>query len=99
MVEGMTVLIGENVNVLRGIFLVGKMSKYLAVEWDSPSILRVFQKESGEKGNSPNQVGATKQHQWRGQFWSKGGYRGIILGDNTAEHCFVLRDLVLELLK
>ena len=46
MVEGMTVLIGENVNVLRGIFLVGKMSKYLAVEWDSPSILRVFQKES-----------------------------------------------------
>ena len=31
----MTFLIAEEVNLLRGIFLVGEMSKYLAVGWDS----------------------------------------------------------------
>ena len=34
----MTFLIAEEVNLLRGIFLVGEMSKFLAVGWDfSPS--------------------------------------------------------------
>ena len=32
----MTLLIEEKVNLLRGVFLVGKMSKLLAVGWDSP---------------------------------------------------------------
>ena len=31
----MTFLIAEEVNLLRVIFLVGEMSKYLAVGWDS----------------------------------------------------------------
>ena len=32
----MTLLIEKDVNLLKGIFLVGEMSKFLAVEWDSP---------------------------------------------------------------
>ena len=31
----MTLLIAEEVNLLRGIFLVGEMSKFLAIGWDS----------------------------------------------------------------
>ena len=31
----MTFLIAEEVNLLRGVFLVGEMSKVLAVGWDS----------------------------------------------------------------
>ena len=31
----MTFLIAEEVNLQRGIFLVGEMSKFLAVRWDS----------------------------------------------------------------
>ena len=31
----MTFLIAEEVNLLREIFLVGEMSRFLAVEWDS----------------------------------------------------------------
>ena len=32
----MTLLVAEDVNSLRRIFLVGKMTKFLAVGWDSP---------------------------------------------------------------
>ena len=32
----MTLLIAEDVNLLIGIFLLGEMSKFLAVEWYSP---------------------------------------------------------------
>ena len=34
--KGMTLLIAEDVNLLIGIFLLGEMSKFLAVEWYSP---------------------------------------------------------------
>ena len=34
--EGMTLLIAEDVNLLRRIFLAGKLSKSLAVGWYSP---------------------------------------------------------------
>ena len=34
--EGMTLLIAEDVNLLRRIFLAGKVSKSLAVGWYSP---------------------------------------------------------------
>ena len=34
--EGMTLLTAENVNLLRTIFLVGKVSNFFAVSWDSP---------------------------------------------------------------
>ena len=30
-----------NVNLLKGIFLMGKVSKFLALGWDSPPISRV----------------------------------------------------------
>ena len=33
--EGMTFLIAKEVNILRGSFLIGKMSKFMAVGWDS----------------------------------------------------------------
>ena len=46
--EGITLLIGEDVNWLREIFLVGEMSKILAVGWDSPPISRVSHKGSME---------------------------------------------------
>ena len=36
----------------------------------------------------------TKQHQRRGHFGKKEVMWGIILGDNPAGHCFVLRVLV-----
>ena len=45
----------EDVNLLRGIFLLGEMNKFLAVGWDSC---------------------------------------GIILGDNTSGHYFILRHLI-----
>ena len=35
-VEGMIILVAEDVNLLRGIFLVGEMSKFSAVGWDPP---------------------------------------------------------------
>ena len=31
----MTFLIAKEVNILRGSFLIGKMSKFMAVGWDS----------------------------------------------------------------
>ena len=34
--KGMTLLIAKDVNLLKGIFLVGEMSKFLAVGWVSP---------------------------------------------------------------
>ena len=34
--KGITFLIAEDVNLLRRTFLVGKMSKFLAVGWYSP---------------------------------------------------------------
>ena len=34
--EGITLLIAENVNLFRRIFLVGKMNNFLAVGWYSP---------------------------------------------------------------
>ena len=57
----------EDVHVLRQIFLLGKMSKFLAVGWDSPPISRVSHEGLGE-GGSPHLVGATKQHQRKMHF-------------------------------
>ena len=44
----MTFLIGDDVNLLRELFLVGRMSNFLALGWDSRLITRVSQKGSGE---------------------------------------------------
>ena len=69
----MKLLITKDVNLLRGIFLMGKMSK-----------------GSGERG--------TVHTWWVQQFFEifvKGDTWHMILGDNPAGQCFVLRDLVL----
>ena len=38
--KGITLLIAEEGNLLRGVFLVGETSKFLIVGWDSPLSLR-----------------------------------------------------------
>ena len=48
--EGMTLLIGEHVNLLRKIFVVAGMRKFLGDGWDSPPISRVSYKGLGERG-------------------------------------------------
>ena len=72
------------------------MSKFWLLCGILTPILRIFHKgwRGGAKEDSPHLVEATKQHHWRRHFWSEGGYRGIILGDNTAGHCFVLRTII-----
>ena len=47
----------------------GEISKSLAVGWDFSPIRKVSHKDLGEGGGggSPHLVGATKQHQMRGQ--------------------------------
>ena len=37
----MTLLIGDNVILIRVLFPVGKMSKFLAVVWDSPPLSKI----------------------------------------------------------
>ena len=46
----MTLLIAEDVNLLRKIFLVGKRSKFFAVNWDSPPTPEFPIKAWGDNG-------------------------------------------------
>ena len=72
--EGMTLLIGEDVNLLKGVFLVGKMRKFMTTKWyshPSPGFPRKVQ----VKRRQSTLVEGTKKHQRRGRLWSKGGYR------------------------
>ena len=82
-------LIAKDLNPLRGTFLMGKIIVGCWVGF-SP-ILRVSHKGSGERG--------TVHTWWEQQFFDifvkKGDTWHMILGDNRAGHCFVLRDLVL----
>ena len=70
----MTLLIGEDVNLLKGIFLVGKMRKFMTTKWYShPS--PGFRRKVQVKRRQSTLVEGTKKHQRRGRLWSKGGYR------------------------
>ena len=55
--EGMKLLIGENVNILRGTFVVGQMSKFLTFRLNSPPLTGVFHKFSGGRGQSTSSGG------------------------------------------
>ena len=60
--EGMTFLIEGNVNLLRGVFLVGEMSKFLNAGWDSLLISRVSRKGSEEgRQSTPGWGNKTKE--------------------------------------
>ena len=82
----MKLLISKDLNLLRGIFLMGEISKFLAVAYDFPP--------------SPGFPRGGSVHTWWVQhcfdiFGKKGDTCYMILGDNPAGHCFVLRDLLL----
>ena len=84
----MTLFIGEDLNLLRWIFLVGEISKFLAVGWDSlQSHTQGSHKVLGEEA---------EVHTWWGQqsnikvgniFGTK-GYMRYILGYNPSGNCF-----------
>ena len=73
---------------------MGRISKFLALDWDSPSIPRVFHKSSREEGTVHTWWGEQSNIKGEKHFWLEGRHGGIILRDNPAGHCFVLRDLV-----
>ena len=77
--KGITLLIGEDVNLLRGTFLVGETSKFLAVWWDSPTILRVSHIVSGQGGQS-TPVGFNKATSKEGAFSVRRGIQGYNSG-------------------
>ena len=59
----MTLLIGEDVNLTRGIFLVEEMSRFLVTGQDSLPHPRVSYKgRLKERGDSPHRVRVTMQH-------------------------------------
>ena len=76
--ERMTLLIGEDVNLLRGV-LMGEMSKYLTDGWDSPPIPMFSHKGSGEGGQDTTGGGQQIKSK-EGSFGSEGGYRGYNSG-------------------
>ena len=90
----MTLLIGEDLNILRVVFLLGKISKFSPARWNSPTIANFFSKVFGEKETIHiwwGQQSNIKESDIFGKNWNT---EGIILGANPAEHCFVLRDFV-----
>lgn len=61
------------------------MRKFSAAGWNSPPILRVSHKGSGEGeggGDSPHLAVARQEYPRREYLWSEGGYRSIILREN-----------------
>ena len=64
------------------------MSKFLAFGWIFRPIPRVSHKGLGEERKS------RKKTKGGEHFWLERGYMCIILADNPAGHCFILKDLV-----
>ena len=92
--EKTTLRIGEDITLFREIFLVGKMSKVLAVGWDSLLILKFCYKGLGEGGNSiPGGGNKKKEGTFLVRRRIQVAYRYMILRDNPAGHCFILNDL------
>ena len=84
-------MIGEDVNLLKLIFLVGKVSKFLAVGWDYSSISKVFYKGLGGGKQTIPDGGNKATSKERTLLVTK-----EIQEVESAGHCFVLRDLVLK---
>ena len=88
--EEMKFLTAKDLNILREIFLMGQMSKSLAIGYDFSSSPGFPIKVLGKGGqstpggcNSFVTLLVRRENAWH-----------IILGDNPAGHGFVLRDLV-----
>ena len=86
--EETKLLIANDLNLLREILLIGDFCYWVGF----PPIPWVSHEGSGEGGG-------TVDTWWVQQFFDilvkKGDTWRMILGDNPAGHCFVLRDLVL----
>ena len=68
---------------------------FLAAGWDSPNIYRVSPKGLAEGAQESIHGGGNKQDERnRNIFGKMRDTRGIIQIDNSAGHCFVLRDLI-----
>ena len=90
--EVMKFLIGKDVKLLRGIFCWEKWVNFWllgGILFWSPGISTKVQGKEDSHTSWGN-----KENQRRGHFWLEGGPRCIILGDNLAGYCFVLKDLV-----
>ena len=84
-----------SVNLLKGIFLVGKVINILAVGWDSPPPPNPQGSQGSNVGGKVHTWGRQQSNIKEGDIFGKNGNTGcIFLGDNPAGHCFVLRDLV-----
>ena len=81
---------------MRVIFLVLERSIFFAAGWDSPPIYRVSANGMfGVRVGQSIHGGDNKQDKSRGNIFSKmENTRGIIQGDNSPGHCFVLRDSI-----
>ena len=90
----MTLSIAENANLLRVVFLVGEISKVLAVGWDSHPSPEFPIKVQGKEGQS-RPGGGKKAASREGTFLLRRGiHLGIILEYSPPGHCFVSLDSV-----
>ena len=89
--EEIKILIAKDLNLLRGIFLTGEISKILVVRKDFFPFIMFRIKIQG-KSEQPI-------HGWCNNFFDifskKGDTWRMILGDKSARHGFILRDLIL----
>ena len=88
----MKLLIAKDLNLLKGIFLMGKMSKFLVIGQDFPPSLGFLIKvqRKGREESTPEGCNNFLT------FFVRRDIPGIIiLRDNPAGRCFVLKDLVL----
>ena len=89
--EEIKILIAKDLNLLRGIFLTGEISKILVVRKDFFPFIMFRIKIQG-KSEQPI-------HGWCNNFFDIFGKKGdtwrMILGDKSARHGFILRDLIL----
>ena len=83
--EEMKLLTEKDLNLLRGIFLMGKWVNFYLLG-------RIFPHPQGFPWCFSGEGGTVQQFF---DIFGKKGDIWRILGDNTAGHCFVLRELVL----
>ena len=85
--------LNENCYLVRGFFLVWEMNRFFAAWRDFPHIYRVFPKRTRVVQSIHG--GGNKQEGCRANNFGKmQNTGGIIQGDNSAGHCFVLRGLI-----
>ena len=89
--EEIKILIAKDLNLLRGIFLTGEISKILVVRKDFFPFIIFRIKVQGKREQTIRG--------WCNNFFDIFGKKGdtwrMNLGDNPARHGFILRDLIL----